>query len=61
MFISVGTFHKLFQLESSKLTAINLLFTWLLAWIFLLTKQTDFHWIQDPKQKKKKKIRTVKN
>ena len=39
MFISVGTFHKLFQLESSKLTAINLLFTWLLAWHF--TYKTD--------------------
>lgn len=55
MFISVGTFHKLFQLESSKLTAINLLFTWLLAWIFYLQNRQTFteYKIQNKKRKKK--------
>lgn len=54
MFISVGTFHKLFQLESSKLTAINLLFTWLLAWIFYLQNRQTFteYKIQNKKRKK---------
>ena len=54
MFISVGTFHKLFQLVSSKLTAINLLFTWLLAWIFYLQNRQTFteYKIQNKKRKK---------
>ena len=55
MFISVGTFHKLFQLVSSKLTAINLLFTWLLAWIFYVQNRQTFteYKIQNKKRKKK--------